>query len=116
VGLRAEGDRIVLSSRFYPSRALAILPILALIAWNMTTAVSLAHVIVVGLLLIPFFVIPFFQERTAVGPLVDAVEAEVASRVRLLTEGIPHVRVAGASAAEELEREPPAAVGRTISR
>jgi hypothetical protein len=106
VRLRAEGDRIVLSSRFYPARVLTIVPFLAFVAWHLAMGPSLVALIAVGLSLIPFLVIPFFQQRTEVGPLVDAVEAEVASRVRRLTEGVPHVRVASDEAVEEVEREP----------
>jgi hypothetical protein len=50
--------------------------------------------------------IGLYLQRIAVGPLADAVEAEVSSRVRLLTEGGPHLRIGDELVAEELEDEP----------
>src|ERR1700722_7661022 len=64
----------------------------------------------VGLLVVGFFLVPLLGivlglDWVAVGRLADAVEAEVASRVRLLTEG-PPPRAGDDAVVEEVEREP----------
>ena len=51
VRLRAEGDRIVLSSRFVPSNILLLAAFLALFSWNMVMTQGLVGLLVVGFFL-----------------------------------------------------------------
>jgi hypothetical protein len=106
VRLRAEGDRIVLSSRFVPSNILLLAAFFGFSSWNFVMTGPWSALLVVGFFLVLFFCIVLGLDWVAVGRLADAVEAEVASRVRLLTEGEPPPRAGDDAVVEEVEREP----------
>jgi hypothetical protein len=98
VRMQAEGRRLALRARYYPSQSLSLALFLLLVG-IMSRGVAL-------LVFVPFFALPMLFDRRKARELYDAVESEVRARVRVLEDGVPGVRVADDASAEVVEGKP----------